>query len=241
MQTTRKYRGKSVEMLTTCNVIIENAIADQEFLVTKRASWTKPFFKNIETRIERAFTNTLGIDNVANQRAATQTLLSIQEEALAELAELKIQIQEDFKADKKRRDEILKLLGYTDYHKLSQNKDQEALVQQLYQFNTNLSPGLIAEVSAKGTDEKIFLRIASFAELLSKANVTQETIKGTQKNLTEEAITEFNGIYDDVIKIAKIAHNFHKGKPNMQALFSYTKIRKKLNATPTSKNDETQE
>ena len=56
--------------------------------------------------------------------------------------------------------------------------------------------------------------------------------------LTKEAVAEFNAIYDDVISIAKIAHNFYKGNPTKQDEFSYSKIRKKLNAAPRTTTDE---
>ena len=128
MTTTRNYQGKDVDMLTTSAVIIENAITNQEFLVSKRRNWENPFFDELKIRIDNAFSNFLGIDSATEQRKATQTVTQIQVVALDDLAELKIQIQEDFKSDKQRRDEILKELGYTDFHKQAQAKDQEALI-----------------------------------------------------------------------------------------------------------------
>lgn len=45
MKTTRIYKGKDVDMLTVCETIIENAIAQKEFLVSKRKTWESPFLK----------------------------------------------------------------------------------------------------------------------------------------------------------------------------------------------------
>lgn len=237
MNTKRTYTGKDVDMLTTCATIVENAIANQEFLVSKRKNWADPFFADLKTRIDNAFSQFLGIDSASDQRKATQTVTQIQTVALEDLAELKIQIEEDFKFNKPHRDQILKTLGYTDYHKQAQAKDQEALVQLLYRFKANLTDELKNEITAKGTDEATLDRISSYADQMASANITQETLKGSSKLITEEAVTEFNAIYDEVISVAKIARNFYKGDPAKQDEFSYAKILKKLNA-PSRKTEE---
>ena len=236
--TKRNYTGKDVDMLTVCATIVENAIANREFLVSKRKNWADPFFADLKTRIDNAFSKYLGIDSASDQRKATQTVTQIQTVALEDLAELKIQIEEDFKSDKVRRDEILKTLGYTDYHKQAQSKDQEALVQLLYRFKANLTAELKSEITAKGTDEATLDRISSYADQMASANITQETLKGSSKLITEEAVTEFNAIYDEVISVAKIARNFYKGDPAKQDEFSFNKIRKKLNAPARSTSEE---
>ncbi len=234
----RNYTGKDVDMLTACATIVENAIANQEFLVSKRKNWASPFFEDLKSRIDNAFSNFLGIDSASEQRKATQTITEIQTVALEDLAEAKIQIEEDFKSNKIRKDEILKTLGYTNYHKKAQSKDQEALVQLLYRFKSNLTDELRNEITEKGTDEDTLNRICTYADQMAHANITQETLKGTRKTITEEAVTEFNAIYDEVISVAKISHNFFKGNPNKQDEFSFNKIRKKLNAPARTASEE---
>lgn len=197
-----------------------------------------PFFGNLKTRIDNAFSNYLGIDSASDQRKATQIVTQIQAVALDDLAEVKIQIEEDFKSDKPRRDEILKILGFADYHKKSQARDQEVLIQLLYRFKVNLSTELKSEITEKGTDEATFDRITSYADQMASANITQETLKGSSKLITAEAVTEFNAIYDEVISVAKIARNFYKGNPNKQDEFSYAKILKKLNSAPRTTSEE---
>ena len=236
MNTTRTYQGKDVDMLTACATIVENAITNRDFLASKRQNWKESFFENLKARIDNAFSQFLGIDSASEQRKATQIVTEIQTNAIDDLVELKIQIQEDFKSDKIRRDEILKTLGYTDFQKPAQAKDQEAMIQLLYCFRTNLNETLRLEIVGKGVDEETLNRILTYADQLSNANITQETLKGSRKTITEEALTEFNGIYEEVISIAKIARNFYKGSPIKQDEFSYSKIRKKLNA-PTRPAD----
>jgi hypothetical protein len=237
---TRNYPGKDVEMLTVTSTIADNAISCVEYLSGKRPVWADPFFPDLRARINRAFTH-LGIDAASAQRGATRIVLQLQSVSLFDLSEFKVQLEADFKTDKPRLTEILKQLGYTDYYKLAQNKDQEGLIQLLYRFSGALTPALRTEITAKGINAEYFDRISSYAEQLAQANITQETFKGSKKLVTEEAITEFNAIYDEVIAIAKIAHSFYRGNPTRQAQFSYAKIRSRLNAHPRAASPEADE
>jgi len=67
----RKYTGKDVDMLTACATIIEQAIIHKTFLQSKRANWADPFFQNLQTTIDDAFKDHLGIDNAKQMREAT--------------------------------------------------------------------------------------------------------------------------------------------------------------------------
>ena len=226
----RNYTCKDVDMLTVSATIVENATANLDFLTGKRRAWADPFFPNLKAQIDRAFREFLGIDSASEQRKATQTVSEIQNDSLTDLAEVKVQIEADFKSDKTRRDEILKTLGYTEYHKKAQAKDQEALIQLLYRFRTNLTPQLRIDITTQGIDEISLDRICNYADQMANANITQETLKGGRKTITTEAVTEFNAIYDEVISVAKIARSFYKGNPVKQDEFSFAKILKKLNA-----------
>lgn len=227
----RNYPGKDVEMLTTGSVIVESAIANQDKLVPRRNIWAAPYFDNFKKRIDDAFKNHLGIDSAKDLRQSTQVLLGIQKQALKDLAIIKIQVDEDFKRDPARRTEIFKQLGFTNYLKDAQRKDQEALINLLYMFQKNL-PGLRAEIEAKGTDKASLDTIVGYADTLKNANISQETFKGGKKIITAEAVTEFNEIYDDLISICKIAAKFFMDEPNLKDQFTYSKVLKALNFKP---------
>ena len=228
--TKRKYNSKDVDMLVACSTIIENALANKTFLQSKRSTWTDDFFTTIQTKIDKALEVHLGIDSAKDLRGATQTLQTIQKRALKDLAEVKVQIAEDYKKEPVKQTEVLTQLGFTTYHKEAQNNDQEALVQLLYKFKTNLTNDLKNEIVSKGTAESILIQITMYADTLKNADITQETFKGTRKEITETAINAFNEIYDDVISIAKIASNFYKEEPVKKDLFSFTKINKTISA-----------
>ncbi|QYS87212.1 hypothetical protein JJC03_04780 [Flavobacterium oreochromis] len=229
---TRNYGGKDVDMLIACSTLIENAILYKRHLQEKRKTWTDEFFSNLQDKISKALEEHLGIDSAKDLRNATSFLETIQVMAENDLAEVKIQIIEDFKKDSVRKLEILNQLGFSSYKKGS----QEGLVQILYQFKTNLTDALRDELSAKGIDVIVLYNITTYADKLKEANVTQETFKGTRKVMTLEAVTLFNEIYDDVISVAKISAKLFKEEPVKAQLFSYRKIQatlknKKLSAT----------
>ena len=230
---TRKYKTKDVEMLTTSATIIENAIANKTLLQAKRSTWADPFFENLKAQIQTTTDTFLGKDAAQQMRQATQSVLSIQAQALLDLAEFKVQIDQDFKNTPTQKTEILTQLGFTTYHKLAQKGDQEGLVNLLFQFKTNLNPTLNTEIVTKGTAQATIDNIIGYANTLKDANISQETYKGTRKEITDEAITAFNQIYDQVISIAKIASNFYKTDKTKQQLFSFAKVSATLNSKST--------
>jgi hypothetical protein len=232
----RKYKAKDVEMLTATATIIENAIANKTFLQSKRTTWADPYFEDIKTHIQNTTDTYLGKDAAQLMRQATQVVLSIQAQALNDLAEFKVQIEQDFKNTPIQKTEILTQLGFTTYHKLAQKGDQEGLVNLLFQFKTNLNATLNAEIVAKGTSQNTIDNIIGYATTLKNANITQETYKGTRKEITDEAIKAFNQIYDVVISIAKISSNFYKTEKTKQQLFSFAKVRANLNSQSTKTN-----
>jgi hypothetical protein len=228
----RNYTVKDVDMLITASTITETAIANKVFLQSKRATWADPFFDDIKAIIDIAIQTHLGIDSAKDLRQATIALKAIQKNAIKDLAECKVQITEDFKANKIRRTEILTQLGFTTYHKDAQKGDQEALINLLFQFKTNLTAPLKTEISDAGTPAVLLTAITSYADALKNADVTQETFKGSRKTITAAALAEFNSIYDKIISVCKIARKFYKDEPALQSQFSFSKVSKALNIPP---------
>ena len=236
---TRKYNTKDVEMLTATAAIIENAIANKTLLQAKRSTWADPFFENLKTQIQTTTETYLGKDAAQQMRQATQIVLSVQAQALNNLAEFKVQIEQDFKNVPVHKTEILTQLGFTSHHKSAQKGDQEALVNLLFQFKTNLNPTLNTEIVTKGIAQATIDTIIGYANTLKEANISQETYKSTRKEITDEAITAFNNIYDQVISIAKIASNFYKTDKTKQQQFSFAKVTATINSRSTNTNSTT--
>ena len=229
----RNYNTKDVDMLVTIETIIDSAIANKEFLQSKRSTWRDPFFQDLKQQINQVGQDYLGQDNAKQLRLATQTVLEIMQPALKDLTEVKIQIEQDFKNTPSRRSEILNQLGYTNHFKQAQKKDQEALINLLYQFKSNLTAELKTEITDKGTSPETLETIKTYAETLKNADVTQEGFKSTRPELTAEAITALNEVYDKAVSISKIATNFYKENKAKKEQFSFRKVSKKLNLTKT--------
>ena len=230
----RIYNNKDVDMIITIDTIMDSAIANKTFLQSKRSNWADPFFQDIKTQIDSVVQNYLGQDSAKALRQATQVVKDIQTKALIEIGEVKVQIDQDFKPTPDRRTEILKQLGFTDYYEPARKKDQEGLINLLYQFKTNLTTELKTEIANKGTAPASLEAIVEFADILKNANVTQEGNKGTKKEITAEGIQALNDIYSKVISIAMISAKFFQKEPTKKALFSYTKVSDALNK-PKSK------
>lgn len=225
----RIYKTKDVDMVVTIETIIDSAIANKAFLQSKRPAWADPFFEDIKTNINDVANKYLGADAAKKLRESTQAVIAIQEPAIADLSEVKIQIEVDFDDNPIRKKEILTQLGYTSHFKEAQKRDQEGLINLLYQFKTNLTPELKTEIVDKGTNQAQLETIINYAETLKNANVTQEGFKGTRTELTAEAINALNAIYSKVIGVAKIATRFYAKDKTKKDLFSFNKVSKKLN------------
>jgi predicted XRE-type DNA-binding protein len=231
MTVVRKYKSKDVEMLIVVDTMIDSAIAHQTFLQSKRSTWTILYFQNIKTEIDHAVQEFLGQDNAKELRAATIKVIGIQYPALSDLTELKIQIDADFNDEPLLQKEILNTLGFKAYYADAKNKDQEALIDLLYQFKTNLTPDITSAITSKGTSADLLDKIREYADELKSNNVKQEGKKGSRKELTDEAIIVFNNIYNKVINIAKIATNFYKDNQAVKEQFSFNKVKNNLNNT----------
>ena len=232
----KKYIVKTVDFLIASDTIIDSAIANQPFIETKRATWKMSFFQDIKTQINQAIQNHLGIDSAKELREASQVVYTIVTQALIALAEVKVQIEEDFKDTPSQKNEILNTLGFTTYFFNARKGDQEALINLLYQFKTNLTQTLNDTIVAKGTAQTTLDLVVSYSDELKNADVFQEGRKGTRKELTAAAINEFNTIYDKIISITRIAAKFYKTDKAKTDQFSFTKVAKNINNTkPTKK------
>lgn len=128
----REYSCSDVDMLSVSATIAEHAIEHKPFLISKRSSWADPYFSDFSARINAAFSNHLGIDNAKEMRSATAVVKGLRKAAIAQLAEFKVQIEEDFKKKTARRDEILNLLGFLSIPASLSRATHSELVQILF-------------------------------------------------------------------------------------------------------------
>ncbi|MNX70369.1 hypothetical protein D3C86_1016160 [compost metagenome] len=124
---------------------------------------------------------------------------------------------------------MLRTLGYTSYFAKARQKDQEALINLLFQFKANLTPALKAQMTANGILPADLDALAAMGEELKTLDTVQEAKKGARPINTEEAVRAFNNIYEQVMAVARIASRFYKDDRPRQDLFSFSKIAKAIN------------
>ncbi len=229
MTTQRMYSYKDVVMLVACQTVIENFKTHKEEIIAARTIWADPFISNFETRLNKATTTYLGLDPRQELKTATQAITLLQEAALKDLSFLKTQIEADFSADKVRMSTLLDVLGFRSYWPAARRKEQQSLIQLLYQYRNGLMKAVKTELTAKGSQETLLNRISGYAETLRKANVTQETLKGTSKEITEAGTIEFNAIYEQAMAICKICAKLFADNLQVKDKFVFSRVVKNMN------------
>lgn len=226
-------------MLMASKTIAESFKTNISELSTTRTDWTEQYANDLITRIDNAIETHLGVDAKKDLRNATATLASIQVPAKRDVSYFKTQIDEDFKKETSKRDEILKTLGFAKHLRGVQKGNQESLIQLLYQFKTNLTDTLRQEITAKGINAALLDNIIGYADTFKQANVTQETFKGSTKEITQEVADVFNAIYDEIIGICKKASNYYQYEPLKKEQFTFAKALSNLGAASKVAGTET--
>ena len=234
----RKYRCKDVEVLTVSSAIVSTAQENLATITAKRANWIDPFFPDLKTRIDTAFQTFLGVDNAADLRAKTQLLNSIMVPAQENLSTFKINVSADFKNNKPRLEEILTTLGFNQHWAQAKKGDQQALIELLYTFKTNMSADLQSEITVAGTDAALINTLTGYADDLKTANIDQEFAKSQRPLISGAAVTEFNGIYDEISKVCAVCRNMFKDDAVLKDNFSFAAVKRRLSGEAMPKKKE---
>jgi hypothetical protein len=224
MTKTRNYSFKDVDMLMASKTIAESFKANLSELSAVRTDWTEQYANDLGTRIDNAITSFLGIDAKKSLRDATIVLSSIQAPARRDISFFKTQIDDDFKNDPSKRDEILKELGFSKHLRGVQKGNQESLIQLLYTFKTNMTDALRRDITAKGMTPSLIENIIGYADRFKQANISQEMFKASTKEITKEGSDSFNAIYDEIIGICKKASNYYQYEPLKKEQFTFNKV-----------------
>jgi len=237
MKKTRNYSYKDVDMILASRTIAGSFAANIAELSAVRSDWTEPYATGLVSRISQAIENYLGIDPKKELRNATSGLAAIQASAKRDLSFFKTQVSEDFKGEPAVRDEMLNTLGFTRYLRGVQNNNQEALIQLLYTFKNNMTETLRNRITAKGMSPALIDNIAGYAETFTLANVGQESLKSSTKEITEEAAEVFNSIYDEIIGICKKVSVYYQYDPVKKEQFTFRKVAANLGAPRKAENN----
>ena len=224
MAKNRNYSYSDVNMIMASKIIAANFKAGLSELSTLRTNWTNEYADDLAGRIDQAIENYLGLDAKKELRKASRQLFNIMKQTIQSLAAFKIQIDDDFKDNPPEREEILKNLGFENNLKAVQRKDQEALIELLYAFKTNMTDALKREITSRGMNPDLIDNISGYAGAVKEANVTQESLKGKTRKITHEAAEVFIAIYSEIIGIYKIASKYYQNHPVKKEQFTFSKI-----------------
>lgn len=229
--TTRNYSYKDVVMLMAAKTVLQSMTANLGELSLTRSNWNEAFVTGLVQRIDNGIENYLGLNKTQSLSEATGALNKIVTPALRNLGMLKTQIQVDFNSN---AETILKQLGL--------NKDiyllnQEQLIELLNAFKKGMTRQLKADITEKGTNPVLIDSIVGYASQLQEANLSQEGLKSSTKEVSQEAVDAFNAIYTEVMGICKIASKIYKNEPLKKEQFTFSKVVKKMGA-PKGKDEE---
>ena len=224
----RNYRCKDVELLTVSSSIVLSARDNLTAIGAKRPLWKGSFFPDLETRIDTAFKTYIGADSAADLRNKTKALKKITVPAKEDLSTFKISITADFNGDKARLAGLLTTLGFATFWKAASNDSQEALVELLYTFKTNMTPAVQTEIVAAGTDIHLITTITGYADALKNANVGQEFAKAQRPLTSAAAVGEFNAIYAEINKVCLVCRNMFKNNGALKNNFSFAAVKRRL-------------
>lgn len=236
MATPRNYNYSDVNMCVASKTIIGSFKLNITELSDVRTNWTEEYATDCEKRIDVTVNKYLGADALKGLRNSTAVLNSLMTPAKRDLSTIKGHIDEDVKDNIDKRNEILRTLGFTKNLRAVQNGDQEALIELLFAFKNNITEPLKLEITAKGLNPVLIDRIIQYAVQVNNANSTQEGLKGSSKEVTDEAIIAFNSVYKEVIGICKFAADFYQYESTKKELFTFSKVVANMNAPKKPRN-----
>jgi len=223
MSEKRFFSGSTVGMLIACKVISDHLERNISDLSKVRTNWTPAYVADLLLRVGNVAAACLGVKTRDLLFDATNTLTSLIGPAREMLASLKTQINVDFGDDEVKCVSILSKLGYSTSKKVVK-LNQSQLVTQLVTFKRNLTAELQTEITSKGIPADLLKKIADMADPLDKANVTQEQLKATVKEVTGNLVKDLNALYKEIIGVCKIAANHYKKDSIKKEMFTYSKV-----------------
>ena len=229
MANNRNYNFSDVNMIMAAKIIAVNFKANLSELSILRTNWTPEYADAITRKIEYAVKNYLGIDARKELRKTSGKLARVMQLAKIDLAAFKTQIDIDFSDDGTKLEEMLKRLSFTKNLRAVQRGNQEALIELLYAFKTNMTDNLKQEIIARGMTPSLIDQISGYANVVKEANVKQEFQKGRSKKITHETAEVYNAIYHEIIGICKIASKHYQNNPVKKEQFTFSKVVANLN------------
>jgi hypothetical protein len=217
----RTYGCSDMIMLTAAGSVVDQFDENKTVLVAEDASWADPFSENYQKEIDKALVERLGVHPRQKLKEATATVNKLKKQAVTDLSVVKTQMERKFISDKVRLALLEDQFGYSKCWKKARGNNS-SLVELLFSFQNNLSDELKLEFTKKGVSAVRIESILANATILNKAGITQETLKGSAQVQNDEAIDEFNNIYNTAMDICKVAQRVFVNDKTRKKLFTFS-------------------
>lgn len=222
------FPGKTVNFILGAKVvstIFKDKVVE---LATVNTDWNAAFATAFELEVETIAGKYLGIGIRDKLFSVTHTLTILIDNVKVKLVTVKKNLEIDFKGTSEF-DIIINELGMN--VKSISRVTQPQLVALLSKFQKNLTPQVIAKITAGGMPATLPQQIADSADEIINLNNEQEALKNSVKEVTGKMLDDLNDLYKKVIKICKLASDFYKGQPEKKSIFSFSRILKNLGDT----------
>lgn len=234
---TRKYSCRDFQLIVAAQAILESFLLYKEAFTAKFPRLVDPFADQLKALIENVLTTCFGI-NSKEQLKITTALVNQQQRAAKEcLTFVKTQIKVEFSEKPARKKFLLDKLGFQAYGREVSQNYQEATIACLLAFDNNMDDEIRQELVENNVNPEYLDNIQTMAAELHAANVTQESLKGTSKIKTGEAVAAFNAVYKDIMDICYYGKLLFRNDRLKKDLFVFGKVVKNQ-TTPSENNPE---
>ena len=224
----RAFSGKAIDFLIVAETMHDAFVDNQSDLVAKNTKYTPLYLDDFKTEIRNGF-NIIGGDKARAQRLATRFLNEISGKANTELAIIKKNLLDIYYESPADLTENLRTLGFTEHLEKARGGEHSSLIELLKAFDTNLTPSLEAELLAGGVAPTSISIIRGFATSLLNANISQITLMGEKKDLTEADTKTLNAIHHKLMAIANLGKIIFKDNRVTQEKFVYRIVHNRVN------------
>jgi len=235
----KKYSYAHLIMLQASMVVVVNLNGRIAAFTARRATLTPEYIAALTQRIEAGL-KLVAADTLFDQKNATLLVDQVMLQVKDLLLDFRAGIKANFRKDKARINFMMQSLGFEKYYDAVEKKSQEATVGLLFTFNENI-PQFKQEIIDKGTNPQLITDICDHAKTLQNADITQESLKGVSKILTETQQQELNDIYDEVMSICTDGKFIFRNDPAQKELFSFDRIVSRLTKPAPDKTEPTGE
>jgi hypothetical protein len=234
MSENHAYPGKTVNAVIALKVVSINFTDQITELSTVQTTWTPAYATDLGKRVDTVSETYLGVRTRDELFRATTVLNQLITPAKDDLETVKLNIKINFVSDKNKQLELQSKLGFNTGVTIGKMTHSE-LVALLLTFKRELTPALLAELTAKGLHADVPNRIIAAAPLINDANSTQEKLKISTKEANDTIIREINKLYTEIIGICKLAADHYKRDAVKKEMFTFSKILHNLGETKETK------